>query len=105
PRGVPGGAAAYVARAVGPIPREGVATLSLGAGVGDLAEVLRWVDHDVVEATARTTVIRIRGEDEGRLAMTVARIALAAPVRVVEPGALARAVERLGAHLTPGHRP
>ncbi|ROS25970.1 WYL domain-containing protein [Cellulomonas sp. PhB150] len=101
PRQIPGGdAAAYVAGAIGSIPRERVATLALGAALDDLAEVLRWVDHEVVEATSGGTVIQIRGEDDGRLAMTVARIALTTSVRVIEPDDLVHAVERLGAHLT-----
>lgn len=106
PREIPGGdAAAYVARAIGSIPRERVATLALGAALDDLTEVLRWVDHEVVEVATATTVIQIRGEDHGRLAMTVARIALTTSVRVIEPDDLANTVERLGAHLAHPHRP
>ncbi|RHA40279.1 helix-turn-helix transcriptional regulator [Cellulomonas rhizosphaerae] len=106
PREIPGGdAATYVAGAIGSIPRELVATLALGAELDALTEVLRWVDHDVVETTTGGTVIQIRGEDLGRLAMTVARIALTTSVRVIEPDDLARAVERIGAHLTPQLRP
>lgn len=106
PREIPGGdAAAYVARAIGSIPRERVATLKLGAGLDDVRDVLRWVDHVVVETKAGATVIQIRGEDLGRLAMTVARIAFSTPVRVIEPDELAHAVGRLGTHLTHQHRP
>jgi predicted DNA-binding transcriptional regulator YafY len=106
PREIPGDdAAAYVARAIGSIPRELTATLALGAELDDLTEVLRWVDHGVVETTTGATVIQIRGEDHGRLAMTVARIALTTSVRVIEPDDLAHAVECLGAHLTHQHRP
>ncbi|MBU2695591.1 YafY family protein [Pimelobacter sp. 30-1] len=100
PREVPGGdPAAYVARATGSVPRDRVATLALGAGPDDLREVLRWVDHVVVETTTGATIVRIRGEDVGRLAMTVARIAFTTPVEVVEPDDLRHAVERLGSHL------
>ncbi|MFB7890511.1 helix-turn-helix transcriptional regulator [Cellulosimicrobium cellulans] len=106
PREIPrGGAAALVADALGAVPRERVATLVLDAGLDDLAEVLRWVDHDVVDAAPGAVVVRIRGEDVGRLAMTVARLALSASVRVVEPEDLADAVERLGAHLAHRRRP
>lgn len=106
PREIPGGdAAAYVARAIGSIPRERVATLALGAELDDVEDVLRWVDHVVVETATGATVIQIRGEDLGRLAMTVARIAFTTSVRVIEPDDLAHAVERLGAHLTHQHRP
>lgn len=101
PREIPGGdAAIYVAHAIGSVPRDRVATLALGAGLDDLDEVLRWVDHQVVETSGEATVIHIRGEDRGRLAMTVARIALTTSVRVIEPDDLAHAVESLGAHLT-----
>ena len=100
PREIPGGdAAAYVARAIGSTPRERVATVALGARLDDLSEVLRWVDHEVVETTTGATVIEIRGEDLGRLVLTVARIALTTSVRVIEPDDLAHAVERLGANL------
>ncbi|WP_328530470.1 WYL domain-containing protein [Nocardioides sp. NBC_00368] len=106
PREIPGGdAAAYVARAIGSIPRERVATLALSAGLDDLADVLQWVDHSVVEAAAGATVIQIRAEDIGRLAMTVARIALTTSVRVIEPDGLAHTVERLGTHLMHQHGP
>lgn len=101
PREIPGGdATVYVARAIGSVPRERSATLALGSEPDDLADVLRWVDHDVVETASGTTVVCIRGEDVGRLAMAVARIALITSVRVIEPDDLAHAVQRLGAHLT-----
>lgn len=104
PREVPGGdAAAYLARAIGSIPRGRVATLALGAALADVTEVLRWVDHRVVETTTGATWIQIRGEDNGRLAMTVARIALTTPVHVIEPDDLAQTVKCLGVHLT--HHP
>ncbi|QJW36239.1 helix-turn-helix transcriptional regulator [Cellulosimicrobium protaetiae] len=106
PREIPrGGAAAFVAHALGAIPRERVATLVLDAEPDDLTEVLRWVDHDVVDAAPGAVVVRIRGEDVGRLAMTVARLALGAPVRVVEPDDLADAVGRLASHLAHRRRP
>lgn len=101
PREIPsGGAAAYVARAISSIPRERVATLALGAELDDLTEVLRWVDHVVVESTPGATMIQIRGEDLGRLVMTIARIALTTSVHVIEPDDVAHTVKRLSAHLT-----
>lgn len=101
PREIPGGdAATYVARAIGSTPRERVATLALGAEPEDLAQVLRWVDHAVVKTATGATVIQIHGEDLGRMAMTVARLALATSVRVIEPDDLAHAVKRLAVHLT-----
>lgn len=99
-REIPGGdAAAYVARALGAAPRERVATLALGAAHDDLADVLRWVEHRVVQTAPGATVVQVRAEDVGRLAMTVARIALVTSVRVIDPDDLAHAVTRLGAHV------
>ena len=99
PREVPGGAAALVARAIGATPGDQEATLVVGATASDLADVLRWIDHTPVEQRTGSTVIRVRGQDLGRLAMTVARIALVAPVTVVEPPPLAHLVGRLADHL------
>jgi predicted DNA-binding transcriptional regulator YafY len=106
PREIPrGGAAELVADAIGAVPRERVATVVLDAGLDDLSEVLRWVDHRVVETAAGAVVVQVRGEDVGRLALTIARLALSVPVRVVEPDDVVRAVERLAAHLLPGTGP
>ena len=87
-----------VEHAIGSTPRDRVAVLVLGAPLDDLADVLRWVDHEVREAAAGSTVVEVRGEDVGRLAMTAARLALTTSVRVIEPDDLGRAVERLGTH-------
>ena len=54
----------------------------------------------MVETAPGATVIQIRGEDLGRLVMTIARIALTTSVRVMEPHDVAHTVERLGTHLT-----
>ena len=106
PREIPrGGAASFVAHAIGAVPRERVATLVLGTEPDHLVEVLRWVDHEVVDAASGAVTVQVRGEDVGRLALTVARLALTTPVRVVEPDDLAGAVERLASHLAHRRRP
>lgn len=100
PRQIPGGdAAGFVADSIGLTPPRHRARLAIRATPAELEGVLRWVDHTPIEAQAGRCIVEIRGEDPGRLAMTVARIALTAPVTVLEPGELADAVRRLGAHL------
>lgn len=101
PREIPGGdAATFVAGSIGSIPRPFEADLAVDAAIAELDGVLRWVDHVPVATEADSCVVRIRSEDLGRLAMTVARIALDARVVVLEPAELADAVGRLATHLT-----
>jgi predicted DNA-binding transcriptional regulator YafY len=100
PRQLPGGdAGSFVARSIGSGPREREATIVVDAPLAELAGVLRWVDHTLLETGADTCVVQIRSEDLGRLALTVARIALTAPVAVVEPVELADLVGRLATNL------
>ncbi|WP_252858636.1 helix-turn-helix transcriptional regulator [Rhodococcus erythropolis] len=95
PREIPGGdAAAFVARSVGSPPRHHDAKLAIEATFADLEGVLRWIDHTPIEVAADRCLVEIRSEDLGRLAMTVARIALTAPVVVIEPTELADTVSR-----------
>ena len=63
-------------------------------------DVLQWVDHTFEKIEAESCLVQIRSEDLGRLAMTVARIALTVPVAVIEPAELADTVEQLATHLT-----
>ena len=101
PREIPGGdAASFVATSLGSIPRHDEATLAINAAFAELEDVLRWVDHTPMEMEAVSCVIQIRSEDLGRLAMTIARIALTAPVAVIEPAELADTVRKLAGHLT-----
>lgn len=58
------------------------------------------MDRTPLEKRPGSCTIQIRSEDLGRLAMTVARIALTAPVTVIEPTELADAVNQLAIHLT-----
>jgi predicted DNA-binding transcriptional regulator YafY len=101
PREIPeGDAASFVATSLGPTLRHHQATLVIDAGLDELADVLRWVDHTPVKTDGVSCSIEIRGEDLGRLAMTVARIALTAPVAVIEPTELADTIRQLATHVT-----
>jgi len=100
PREIAGGAAAVVAAAVGASPRVCEGRIIIHATPDDLRDVLRFVDHNVIEQHADRTVVLVRGEDLGRLAMTVARIAHAARVTVVEPVNLADTISDLARNLT-----
>ncbi len=100
PRAIPGGdAATFVANTLGSTRRPQEATLRVRSTFAELAGVLRWIDHTPIEVAADYCLLLIRGEDLGRLAMTVARLALTAPVTVVEPAELANIVARLTTHL------
>ena len=100
PRTIPGSDAAdFVALAIGRSPRHYEATLVIHAPFAEVEGALRWADHTLEETRTDQCVVGIRSEDLGRLAMTVAEIALAATVTVVEPIELSEAVERLAAHL------
>ena len=100
PRGVPGDdAAAFVAASLGSALRQHEALLRISVPLERLEDVLRWIDHTPVSAESDKCVVRIRNEDLGRLAMSVARIALTAPVAVIEPPELADWVGQLSLHL------
>lgn len=105
PRTVPGGdAAEFVARSIGRAARDHAATLVIHMPYAEIEGVLRWADHTLREDHEEHCVIGIRSEDLGRLAMTIAEIALTAPVSVIEPAKLASAVERLATHLVDRER-
>ncbi|MCI2958799.1 YafY family transcriptional regulator [Agromyces atrinae] len=105
PRDIPGGdAAAFVATSIGATWRDQTATLTIDAPLADVEGVLRWFDHTTLEHGADYSVVQIRSEDLGRLTMAMARIALTAPLTVIEPAELAEAVVQLAAHLG-GSRP
>ena len=100
PRVIPGGdAAGYVASSIGSTPRHHEAKLAIQAMFAELEGVLRWIEHTPIEVEGDCCLVQIRSEDLGRLAMAVARIALTAPVTVVEPAELADAVRQLATHL------
>lgn len=100
PREIPGGdAASFVAASLGSIARQYEATLAISATFAELEGVLRWVDHTPIAIEADSCLVQLRGEDLGRLSLAIARIALTAPVAVIEPAELAETVKRLAAHL------
>jgi predicted DNA-binding transcriptional regulator YafY len=100
PREIPGGDAAESVRlSLGSTSRDVGATLAVRATFAELEPVLRWFDHTLIEQQADRAIVQLRSEDLGRLTMAVARIALAAPVTVLEPAELADAVARLAGHL------
>jgi predicted DNA-binding transcriptional regulator YafY len=101
PREIPeGNAASFVATSLGPMLRHHEATLAIDATFAELDNVLRWVDHTAVKVETASCLVKVRSEDLGRLAMTVARIALTAPVKVIEPTDLADTIRQLATHLT-----
>jgi len=100
PREIPGGdAASFVATSLGSIPCRFEATLAVNAAFDQLNDVLRWVDHTPTKVDAESCLVQIRSDDLDWLAMTIARIALTAPVEVIEPADLADTVRRLATHL------
>jgi len=100
-RAIPeGDAASFVATSLGPMLRHHHATLAIDARLDEVEDVLRWVDHTPVQTEAASCRVEIRSEDLGRLALTVARIALTAPVTVIEPTDLADSIRQLATHLT-----
>lgn len=99
-REIPGGdAAAFVAAAVDGSRTHDV-VLTVRASHAALQAELRWMDHTLLETAGERCRVRLRAEDPPRLALTVARLALTAPVVVEEPGDVADLVERLLAHLS-----
>ncbi|WP_421742779.1 helix-turn-helix transcriptional regulator [Cellulomonas sp.] len=100
PREIPGGdAASFVASSLGSLFSQHRATLVVDAPFAELEGALRWVDHTPIETGVDSCVVQIRSEDLDWLALIVARIALTAPVAVIEPDELADTVMRLAANL------
>ena len=101
PREIPGGdAGSFVAASLVSIARQYEATLAINAPFAELEGALRWVDHTPIGKEADSCLVQVRSEDLGRLAMTIARIALAAPVAVIEPAELVDTVRQLATHLS-----
>jgi len=99
PREIPGGdAASFVARSLTTVRRLD-AEIRVHAPLDELEPVLRWIDHTVIDVGGSVCLIRLHGEDVGRLSLAIARIALTARVTVLEPPELVDSVTQLAAHL------
>ena len=96
PRDIPGGdAAAYLTASVASIPREIETLVAVRAPYEQITEALSWVEHTPVDAEADSCTIRLRANQLDSLVMALARVALDAPVRVIEPSAVANEMDAL----------
>lgn len=101
PRGIPGGdAAAFLASSVGNMPRRVEAVVAVGAPYDVVAEALSSVEPAALESGAEACTIRLRTNELDRLIIALARVALHAPVRVIEPTHVANEVEAWIGRLT-----
>lgn len=108
PRPIPGGdGAAYVASSLASLPRELEAVVAVGVPYEQVADALAWVDHTLVdtdpdpgpEGDGGSCMIRLRANKLDSLIMAVVHLGLRAPVRVLEPAALADEVVALTGRL------
>ncbi len=74
--------------------------MAVNAPYTQIVEVLRWIDHTPIETESESCVVRIRADKLEWLTMAIVRIALAAPVTVLEPVAVADAIGELVERLT-----
>ncbi|MGI9616528.1 MAG: helix-turn-helix transcriptional regulator [Acidimicrobiales bacterium] len=96
PRDIPGGdGAAYVAASMASIPRELETLVAVGAPYEQVADALSWIDHTPGDTDADSCTIRLRADRIDSLVMAVVRLALGAPVRVIEPRAVSDEVAAL----------
>jgi len=103
PRDVPGGdAATYLAASVASIPLEIETLVAVRAPYEHVSEALSWIQHTPVDTEADSCTIRLQANQLDSLVMAVARLALGAPVRVIEPGVVADEVDRLIGRLNQG---
>ena len=105
PRDIPGGdAAAYFSASVASLVQAVEALVVVDAPYGGVVEALSSVDHTPVEDAADSCTLRLRATELDSLLMAVAKLAVRAPVRVVEPDELAAEVGALVANLSSGAR-
>jgi predicted DNA-binding transcriptional regulator YafY len=96
PRDIPGGdAAAYLAASVASIPRQIEAVVAVGAPYDQVAEAMSWVEPTPLDTGADSCTIRLRATHLDRLVIALARVALRAPVRVIQPTTVADEVDAL----------
>ena len=99
-REIPGGdAGAFLTASIASIPRNSEAVVTVDAVYAQIEPLLSTVDHRVVDTATDSCVIRINGEHVDHLIMSIARVALHAPVAAVEPTAVADEVELLARRL------
>jgi predicted DNA-binding transcriptional regulator YafY len=96
PRTIPGGdAAAYLASSVASMPRELNAIVAVRAPYGRIDEALSYIEHTALDAETDSCTIHVRANHLDSVVMAVARLALHAQVRILEPSAVADAVHAL----------
>lgn len=96
PRDIPGGdAAAFLSASVASIAPEIEALVTAQAPYQQVVGALSWVEHRLVDDGARACTIRLRASRVDSLVMALARIALSARVRVIEPGIVADELDAL----------
>ena len=83
------------------MPRAHEATLRVAGRADDLAEVLRWVEHDLVREEHDACVIRVRSDELDALVANVAMLAVwgHVDVTVEGPPEVAAAVAEVGQRL------
>ena len=100
-REIPGGdAAALLESSIASIPRTAEAVVSVGVSYAEIQPAISWVDHELVEASDGSCVIRIKGEGPDHLTLSIVRIALQAPIAAIEPDESADAVAMLTQRLS-----
>ncbi|MCZ7528665.1 MAG: WYL domain-containing protein [Acidimicrobiia bacterium] len=90
-----GDAAAYLASSVASMPREVDAIVAVRARYDRVEEALSRIEHTALDAAADSCTIRVRANHLDSLVMAAARLALHAPVRILEPSAVVDAVQAL----------
>lgn len=100
PREIPGGdAASHLRDSLAAMPRDHVARLSVDAPFLALEGSFAWAECTLVEDGPTSCTIDLRSEDQGRLVLTIARLALIAPMNVLGPAQAREDIERLTRHL------
>lgn len=96
PRDIPGGyAAAHLAASVASIPRATETLVAVRAPYDRVAGALSWIEHTPVDTEADSCTIRLRANQLDSLVMAAARLALDAPVRIIEPSGVADGIDAL----------
>ena len=95
-RDIPGGNAAnFIATTFGSIPRSVEAVVTVEAPYSLIEPALRWVEHQVLESSTDSCVVRLSVDQLDQATIAIMRIALTAPVAGIEPELVGHAVARL----------